>query len=212
MQPMLAPELSEHMASLVPERHPEMLMMERYAAENNFPIIGPTAGSFCYTIARAMGARRIFELGSGFGYSTAWFARAVEENGGGEIHHVVWDRELSTMARKHLMAMDLHRDVVFKVREAVQALKDADDGFDLIFNDIDKEAYPESLPVIEHKLRPGGVLIIDNMIWSGRIFDEEDQSPATKGVREFTRLIAESPSWVSTLVPIRDGLIVAVRQ
>ena len=59
--------------------------------------------------------------------------------------------------------------------------------FDIIFNDIDKEAYPASLPGDQGKIRSGGLLIIDNMLWSGRIFDDKDLSPATEGVREFTR-------------------------
>lgn len=71
--------------------------MEAYAREAHFPIIGPTAGQFCYLMARAIGARRIFEMGSGFGYSTAWFARAVKENGGGTVFHVVWDEALTRM-------------------------------------------------------------------------------------------------------------------
>jgi predicted O-methyltransferase YrrM len=155
------------------------------------------------------GARRIFELGSGFGYSTAWFARAVVENGGGEVHHTVWDEELSRMARGHLRRLGLEEVVRFTVGESVDALRSASGAMDLIFNDIDKEGYPGSLAVISEKLRPGGVLIIDNMLWHGRIFDPSDQSPATLGVRDFTSTIARDPSWDISVVPIRDGLMVA---
>jgi caffeoyl-CoA O-methyltransferase len=102
--------------------------------------------------------------------------------------------------------------VEYHVAEAVAALEQTDGGFDLIFNDIDKAAYPASLDVIQRKLRPGGVLIIDNMLWSGRIFDGDDSSPATEGVREFTRRITADPGWTVSLVPIRDGLIVAQRR
>jgi predicted O-methyltransferase YrrM len=79
----------------------------------------------------------------------------------------------------------------------------------LIFNDIDKQGYPESLSVIRERLRPGGVLITDNALWSGRIFDKSDRSPATEGVRELTRLLTSDPAWTTSLVPIRDGLLVA---
>src|SRR5512133_828370 len=85
----------------VPERHPELRAMEERAALDEFPIIGPVCGQLCYQLARLAGARRIIELGSGFGYSTAWFARAVVEQGGGEVHHVVWDEALSAEAREH---------------------------------------------------------------------------------------------------------------
>lgn len=212
MPDLISPEVQAHLDSLVPARPPELQAMEAHARETDFPIIGPASGHLCYQVARMIGARRVFELGSGYGYSTAWFARAVQENGGGEVHHVVWDEELSRRARTHLDALGYSDIVRYHVSEAVQALREADEPFDLVFNDIDKHAYPESLPVIEEKLRPGGVLVIDNMLWHGRIFDPEDRSPDTEGVREFTRRITRDPGWIASLVPIRDGLIVAQRR
>jgi predicted O-methyltransferase YrrM len=202
----------DYLDSLVPPRPPEMQAMEQYAREMRFPIIGPAAGQWCYQTARLIGARRIFELGSGYGYSTAWFAKAVRENGGGEVHHVVWDEGLSGRARRHLETLGYSDLVKFHVGEAVETLRRTEGPFDLIFNDIDKDGYPASLPVIREKLRPGGVLIIDNMLWHGDIFDEADQSPPTVGVREFTRVITTDPGWIVSLVPIRDGLILAVKQ
>jgi caffeoyl-CoA O-methyltransferase len=183
--------------------------MERRAAESDFPIIGPAAGQFCYLVARLIGARRVFELGSGFGYSTAWFARAVEENGGGEVHHTVWDEALSREARERLARLGYAGLVRYHVGEAVGILREAGGPFDLIFNDIDKHMYPGSLPVIAETLRPGGVLLIDNMLWHGRIHDPADTSPDTEGVREFTRRITTDPGWTVSLIPIRDGLILA---
>jgi predicted O-methyltransferase YrrM len=156
-------------------------------------------------------AKRIFELGSGFGYSTAWFARAVVENGGGEVYHVVWDEELSRQARTHLTALGYDGIVRYHVGEAVQALCATTGPFDLIFNDINKEAYADSLPVIAEKLRPGGVLIVDNMLWHGYIFDGRDKTPATESVRILTELLTRSPDWIATLIPVRDGVIVAYK-
>ena len=208
----LPAHLHSYLDSLVPPRPPELQAMEAHAQEVDFPIIGPASGNLCYQVARMIGARRIFELGSGYGYSTAWFARAVQENGGGVVHHVVWDEGLSQKARGHLAALGYGDIVTYHVAEAVQALRETEGPFDLIFNDIDKHAYPESLPVIAEKLRPGGVLIIDNMIWHGQIFDDHDRSPATEGVREFTRRITTDPGWIASLVPIRDGVIVAYKK
>jgi len=185
--------------------------MEALALRTNFPIVGPASGYFCYLLARISGAKSVFELGSGFGYSTAWFARAVVENGGGKVYHTVWDQALSLSARRHLAALGLDSVVEFTVAEAVGALKTAEGPFDLIFNDIEKAGYPASLPVIASKLRPGGLLITDNLLWHGRIFDPADTSEATAGVREYTRLVAEDPAWTAMVVPIRDGLLVARR-
>jgi predicted O-methyltransferase YrrM len=206
---LLHPDLSGYLDGLVPMRPPEMLAMEAEAERTNFPIIGPAAGHFCYLVARLIGARSVFELGSGFGYSTAWFARAVQENGGGIVHHTVWDETLSRRARAHLAALGLIDQVRFRVGEAVAALREVDGPFDLVFNDIDKDGYVTSLPVIKSRLRDGGVLIVDNLLWSGRIFDESDASVTTRSIRELTRLVMSDPEWTASIVPVRDGLLVA---
>ena len=185
--------------------------MEIHAKEASFPIIGAPAGYLCYQIARIAGAKHVFELGSGYGYSTAWFAKAVTENGGGTVHHVVWDSQLSRRARGHLGRLGYGDIVEYHVGEAVETLNGTPGPFDLIFNDINKESYPVSLPVIEEKLKSGGVLIVDNMLWLGRIFDENDQDPSTQGVREFTRRITSNDGWIASIVPIRDGLLVAYK-
>ena len=205
-------QVQDYLAKLTPERPAELQKMEAYAQEHRFPIIGPAAGQFCYLMAHLVSARAVFELGSGYGYSTAWFARAVQENGGGVVHHTVWDETLSQMARQHLQVLGYDQMVQYHVAEAVQTLQETPGPFDLIFNDIDKAAYPDSLPVIEEKLRPGGMLIIDNMLSGGRIFDGDNTSPNVAGIHEFTRLITTSPDWVVSLVPIRDGLVVAQKR
>jgi len=211
-------QIQDYMTGLVPERPAEMQEMERYAEVNSFPIIGPVAGYYLYQVALMNKARSVFEMGSGYGYSTAWFALAVKENcekepgKPGIVHHVVWDADLSQKARVHLKNMGLDPLVEFHVAEAIQTLRNTPGQFDLIFCDIDKDAYPTALEVIEEKLRPGGVLIIDNMIWSGQIFDATDQSAATRGVREFTRRISTNPGWIVSLSPLRDGVIVAIKK
>jgi len=204
--------VQDYLISLVPARPDEMLAMEKYAAQTDFPIIGPAAGYVCYQVARMLKARSVFEMGSGYGYSTAWFARAVQENGGGVVHHVVWDEKLSQMATGYLSRLGYGDLIQYHAAEAVETLRGLPGPFDLIFNDIEKQDYPASLPLIKEKLRPGGVLIIDNMLWSGRIFDRKDTSSATQGVREFTDQITHDPDWIVSLVPVRDGVIVAYKK
>ena len=205
-------KIQDYISSLVPPREPEMKAMERHAEETSFPIIGPAAGYACYQIARMTAARAVFEMGSGYGYSTAWFAKAVKENGGGVVHHVVWDDKLSKKATTHLSRLGFDRLVEYHVAEAVEALRQESGPFDLIFNDIEKQDYPASLPVIKQKLRNSGVLIIDNILWSGRIFNKMDKSAATEGVRKFTEMITQDPDWIVSLLPIRDGLVVALKK
>ncbi|HEV2471776.1 MAG TPA: O-methyltransferase [Chthonomonadales bacterium] len=203
--------LEDYLDSLVPVRSEVMQEMEAYAREVHFPIIGPAAGYFNYMIARMIGARQVFELGSGYGYSTAWFARAVRENGGGVVHHVVWDEELSNKARGYLTRLGYADLVSFHVGEAVETLQTTTGVFDLMFNDIDKAGYPASIPVIKEKLKEGGALLLDNTLWHGAIFDEADRSANTIGVLEVTRMLTQDPDFVTSIAPIRDGVLVAFR-
>ena len=212
MQSLIAEDVRDYLETLVPTRHPELQAMEADARQHHFPIIGPVVGHLCYQLALTVGARRVFEMGSGFGYSTAFFARAVAENGGGVVHHVVWDEALSQRAQTHLGAMGYGEVVRYHVGEAIDALTSQDGPFDIVFNDIDKHAYPKSLPAIEAKLRRGGLLIVDNMLWSGRIFDANDVSADTNGVRELTKLLTTSPHWTTSVIPIRDGIVVALKR
>jgi len=205
-------KVQEYLTSLVPPREPEMQEMEKYAANHDFPIIGPACGYYCYQLARMINAKSIFELGSGYGYSTAWFAKGVKENGGGVVHHTVWDEDLSKRAAGHLSRLGRGDVVQYHVAEAVATLRQTDGPFDIIFNDIDKEAYPDSLPVSKEKLRPGGILIIDNMLWSGRIFDSKNHDKSTVAIQRFTRDITTDPDWIVSLAPVRDGMIVAYKK
>ncbi len=211
MPALLSPALTQYLERLVPPRHPELARMEAEAERTAFPIVGPVAGHFCYLVTRLIGARRVFELGSGFGYSTAWFARGVRENGGGVVYHVVWDPDLSARARRHLAALGLDDLIRYEVGEAVQVLRRTDGPFDLIFNDIEKADYPASLGPIREKLRMGGVLVVDNLFWGGKVLDPADRSPETEGVRRLTEEVFADRRWVASPVPIRDGLLVALK-
>jgi predicted O-methyltransferase YrrM len=209
--PLTYDQISEYHLRLSRHDDPVLLRMEEEARSDRFPIIGPAAGKFCYLMARAIGARRVFELGSGYGYSTLWFARAVRENGGGEVHHTVWDEGLHARARANISEAGYDDLVRFHLGEAVQTLRETEGPFDILFNDIDKDGYPASLPVMKEKLRVGGLILIDNMLWHGQIFDPEDDRPMTEGVREFTRLIQADQDFVFQLIPVRDGIITALR-
>src|SRR5512141_3191299 len=205
-------QVQEYLASLVPPREPELHKMEEIAAKNDFPIIGPACGYYCYQLARMTNAKSVFELGSGYGYSTAWFAKALQENGGGVVHHTVWDEDLSERARAHLSTLGLADLVQFHNAEAVETLRQTAGPFDIIFNDIEKKDYPDSLPVIKEKLRHGGILIIDNLIWHGQILDPNDHEKTTEAIRRFTRDITSDLNWIVSLFPGRDGMIVGYKK
>lgn len=206
------PRLMPYLDSLVPPRHPVLEEMEAWARRTGFPIVGPAVGQLFYVLTRLLNARRVFEMGSGFGYSTAWFALAVRDNGGGVVHHVVWDAQLSQEAQEYLRRMGLLPWVRFHVAEAVAHLGSSHEDFDVVFNDIEKSAYPEALPVIKAHLRPGGLLLADNVLWYGRVLDRRARDKETEAIRTFTRAVLDDPEFAATVVPLRDGVLVAYRR
>jgi caffeoyl-CoA O-methyltransferase len=188
---------------------PLLREMEARGARDGFPIIGPLVGPWLYLLSRLLGAKRIFEMGSGFGYSTWYFAKALKDNGGGTVSHVVWDEKLSKEARGWLQQAGLLQYCDFQVSEAVLALNGTQSGLDLIFMDIDKEGYLTALQVIEQKLRPGGLLLTDNVLWSGRVLDTDSKNEALCAIQQFNDALANSPRWEYVINPLRDGLGVA---
>lgn len=128
------------------------------------------------------------------------------------MHHTVWDEKLSKRAVNHLAALGCDDVVEFHVAEAVESLRQVQGPFDIIFNDIDKEGYPDSLPIIKEKLRHGGILIIDNMLWHGQTLDPNDHEKSTEAIRRFTRDITTDLDWIVSLFAARDGMIVAYKK
>lgn len=208
------PEVEAYMRSLL-ERYdePVLLEMEREGAERRFPIIGRLVGVTVELLARSVGARRVFELGSGFGYSAYWFARAVGP--GGEVHCTDGDPENEARAMDYLSRAGLADRIRWHVGDAVAALETADGWFDVIYDDIDKEGYPDAWRAARERIRVGGLYLCDNVIWSGRAFGmnvESDRDRVTgDAVALHNRMIAEDERYVSSIVPTRDGLMVALR-
>jgi predicted O-methyltransferase YrrM len=107
--------------------------------------------------------------------------------------------------------MNLSEFVRFTVGEAVETLRNTAGHFGCIFVDIEKQDYPQAVAVAKERLAPGGLLILDNMLWHGRIFAPNEHSPAAEGIRQATAMIFNDPQFVATFLPIRDGLVVALK-
>jgi caffeoyl-CoA O-methyltransferase len=177
-----------------------------HGRERGFPIVGPQVGRFLQQLATGLHARRIFELGSGFGYSTLWFARGLATNG--VVHHTDGDEDNSRQAREILQRAGLAERVRFHVGDAVQILRGLaePESFDIVFCDIDKHGYPEAFTVMRERVRVGGFIVTDNLIWDGKVVDASIQDPDTRGIRDYTRLAWGDPDFLSSMLPIRDGV------
>lgn len=211
-QDLYQPALTAYLEGLIPPRPPVLQEMEEHAQRVRFPIVGPVVGQMFYLLTRLRRARRVFELGSGYGYSTAWFAMGVRDNGGGEVYHVVWDEHLSRQAREYLGRLGLADLIRFRVREAVEELRRTGGEFDIIFSDIDKDGYPASFPVIKEHLASGGLMLVDNMFWRGRVLDPAGTDKDTTGIRRFVNAVFTDKDFMSTIVPLRDGVLLALKK
>jgi predicted O-methyltransferase YrrM len=203
------PQVEGYMRSLL-DRYddPVLLEMEAEAERRGFPIIGRLCGVLVELAARSIGARRVFELGSGFGYSAYWFGRAVGAEG--EIHCTDRDTENERTAREYLSRANAWPAVRFHVGDALEAFGTVDGEFDVVFSDIDKTAYPDAWRAARERIRVGGLYICDNTIGygAGTVLDE-GEGPAA--IREHNRLVAEDERYVSTIVPTREGVLLALR-
>ncbi|MFQ5869250.1 MAG: O-methyltransferase [Candidatus Zixiibacteriota bacterium] len=208
------PRLDDYMLQLISETsradgESEVLSeMERHARDNDFPIIGPLVGRFLRQLAIVTGAKGIFEMGSGFGYSAYWFARGLAK--GGKIICTDGSEDNKHRALDYLKRAGYESLVEFHVGDAREIIRRFGGPFDIILNDIDKEQYPETLDLAIPHLRKGGMFITDNVLWSGRIL-EEDPDEASRGILEFNRRLFESQEVLASIIPIRDGLGIAVK-
>jgi len=202
------PEISEYLRSIQTRRHPVLRPMEAYAEKHGFPIIGPLVGPILYQLARMIGARKVFELGSGFGYSAVWFSQAVGPRG--KVIMTEGNPENSARAMRYLRKARLAARVKPLVGDALPFLAKERGTFDVILNDIDKWQYPEVFPVARKKLRRGGLLISDNMLWSGKVLRGKPDRD-TRGILGLTRLLYASPDFFTVLLPVRDGVTVSLK-
>jgi len=202
-------DINAYLIKATPPRDRVMAAMERYARKNRFPIIGPLVGRFLYQMAVAIKARKILELGSGFGYSACWFSRAIGKRG----HITLTDSDENNRQRafKYFEQAGLESRFTFILDDALKAAARLKGPYDIILNDIDKHEYPLTIDVAARLLRPGGLFITDNIIWHGRVLDPASNDRHTRGVKKFTRMLYADPRFFATIMPVRDGLAVAVK-
>ncbi len=202
------PEIEAYIEGLTPSEDKVLIDMEERARLDDFPIVGPVVGRLLYQLALIGNAKTVLELGSGFGYSAYWFAKAVGE--AGSVIYTDMSHENALHAEGFLDRAGLRGRVDIRTGDALRILDESRGGFDIIFNDIDKEDYPRVVAVAYEKLRRGGLLITDNVLWSGRVLRDDGQS-GTEGVREFTRLLLSNKGFFTTIIPVRDGVSVSVK-
>jgi predicted O-methyltransferase YrrM len=204
-------DVEQYLYALLPERDAVISEMERYAEEHRVPIIGAAVARLLALCAQVSGAKRIFEMGSAIGYSTIWLARAAGPKG--KVHYTDGDPANAQRAREYFRRAGVAKRINVQVGDALELLKKTPGKFDLIFNDVNKEQYPDALRVALPKLKRGGLFITDNTLWSGKAARQAaPDDAATLGVQEFNRLVYASKELYPVLIPLRDGVTVCRKQ
>lgn len=192
------------------ETNPVLAEMEILAKKMNFPIVGPEVGKLLYFFAKIKNAKSIFEMGSGFGYSAAWFAKASKD-----IKVICTDlaEKNKILAEKFFKKDGIPAGkFIYKIGNAVEILKNEKSKFDIIFIDIDKEYYPSALTEASGKVKKGGLIITDNVLWGGEVLKINPPKPSTRGIKEFTRLLFQDKTLETIIIPMRDGVSLSVKR
>ena len=176
------------------------------------PLINISAeqGKLLHVLLRAVGAKNVLEVGALAGYSGVWLARALPPSG--RLTTIEKDPHHARLTRQAFSEAGLESRAIVLEGAALDVFPTLAPGFDAIFVDADKEPLAQYFEWSVTLLRPGGLLLFDNAFRHGRVVDPADRTAETEGVRAFNRLAASDPRLVSAIVPIRDGLVVAVKQ
>jgi predicted O-methyltransferase YrrM len=208
------PAIENYMRGLVHQTdHPVLTEMEALAQQHNFPIINRLVGAFIETLAKTIGARRVFEFGSGYGYSAYWFAKAVGTEG--QVYCSDGNPDYKEQAKRYLSTAGLWDRIDFKSGMAQVIFSQTDGLFDICYNDVDKGDYPEIWGMAKDRIRPGGLYIADNVLWHGRVALDNfvDVVPGwTEAILEHNQLVFNDPEFDAFINPTRDGVLVARRK
>ncbi|MBY9001859.1 MAG: O-methyltransferase [Candidatus Heimdallarchaeota archaeon] len=201
--------VEKYMNNLLENRSLIFKEIEDYAKEIDFPIIGPLVGKLLNQYAHILKAERILELGSGFGYSAIWFSEGMDVQT--EITCTDFEEHNEKLAQKNFEKAKTRTKINFKLGNALKILDELEGEFDIIFNDVEKEDYPEVFRKSIPKLKKGGVLITDNTLWYGKVARKRKKDYQSKGVREYNRLAFSDKRVISLILPLRDGLTISLK-
>jgi caffeoyl-CoA O-methyltransferase len=202
--------VDDYLYSMLPKRDPVLAEMEDYASRKNIPIVGPAVARVLQQLAMLINARTVFELGSAIGYSTIWWAQVVGDKG--RVIYTDGDSKNAELARGYFTRAGVADRITLHTGDALEFLSEQNQEFDIIFNDVDKEDYPRVLRLVAPRLRKGGLFITDNVLWSGRVAEKNPQEATTKAILEFNRKLYDAAEFYTTILPIRDGLAVALKR
>jgi len=192
--------------------------MTEHGRERNFPIVGPNAGRLLRLLARTSGAERVFEFGSGFGYSAAWFAEALPDDG--EIVLTDYDEDNLASARAFLREGGYDGIARYEVGDAVSTFREQEGEFDIVLIDLEKTMYVEAFELAREHLKDGGLVVADNMLDGPMSADdvadaldgEDPENEHAGGIAAYIERVRDDPDFETSLVPLGEGLAISCKR
>jgi predicted O-methyltransferase YrrM len=213
---LIVPDAVEHyLAGLNQLADPVLRELERDGKEQRLPLIDAEVGALLRVLATTIGAARILEIGTAIGYSGIWLAGALPP--GGMLFTMEMDPARVKVARANFERAGLADRVSVMTGDAQLLVAKVSGPFDLIFQDGSKRLYSPMLDRLIELLRPGGLLVTDNVLWDGEVVPGFVSSPQreaadTRAIADYNQRISTDPRLTTTIVPLRDGVAISVRR
>lgn len=205
---IVLPEINHYLKSMAPIPDPVLEEMEKLGDRRKFPIIGPLVGRLLVSLVHFGHVHTVLECGSGFGYSAAWLAYALPENG--RITCIELDHENIELGKDFLERAGLLPKVTFIQGDALEVLPTLSQSYDFILNDVHKTQYPAILPLLLKRLRDGGMLLTDNVLWQGKVARPAEDE-LTAAIQKYNQMLIDEKSLWTTFLSIRDGVSLSIK-
>jgi caffeoyl-CoA O-methyltransferase len=202
------PRIESYLTSMVSDEDPLLTALEAKAEKTGLPIVGPLVGRLFYLITCLKRPKLIVELGSGFGYSAYWFARALKDKG--KVVLTDYSQENITYAERLFHEAGLSGLAEFRVGDALH-IGEGYENIDILFIDIDKYQYPKAIERMLPRLSENALVIADNALWHGTVAEEDPKFKDSGAVRRFNELMFGHKDFFTTIVPLRDGVLLAYK-
>jgi predicted O-methyltransferase YrrM len=220
MSELVSEDVTRFARAIGPQPDEILKQMDEYGAEIGFPTVGPAVGGWLATLCRLVDAERVFEFGSGFGYSAYWFARALPP--AGEVVLTEIDEDELDRAREYFDRGDLAEHATFEHGDAIDYAREYEGPFDVVLIDNEKHRYEEAFDAIREKVARGGVVVADNAMTSTSVDFEtvlelveggtvEDVTESTRGVAAYLERVRADPEFETAAIPLGEGIAVSHR-
>ena len=215
MSNITPPPVIDYLAGLRTDPHERLALIDREGRAERLPLVYPDTGALLHTLALACGARRILEIGTCIGYSTLWMATALPADG--TLMTMEYDAARAARARDHFAAAGYGGRVSVIVGDATRFLHKVAGPFDVIFQDSDKKLYEPMLDRLIELLRPGGLLVADNILWKGEVIpgyvgEKKYSDEDTAAIAAFSRRVAADSRLYTSFLQVGDGVSVSVKR